>query len=544
MPDSRSRGLFVLLATLIAAPSLASAPVEVGDPAAAPVAGGEESVAVDLRTVPFYAVDGKGAPVFDLRSDEVELRVDGKLEPIDTFDRHRLDATGERTEPGAAVAPPFRRDVFLLIDQAFLSLAGLRNARTIADSLSASFVPGDRLFLIVNDAQHGFRIVLGPVAGDAAGQDELRHRIAQLGVEHNRLATGTSLPPFVMGSGRNGVPSEQIHNTYANARSLEIAQYRDAAGQLAQALRMLALQLERTGTPKLLVMLTPGLDSELYFEGEVDGTSVASAEDPLAAHVDTRRADPMVDTFAPAFTALAASGTNLVLVNPDGNRQDGRDYLEQMRDKVGGVIVDRAAPGTLAREVARSTAALYVAGFYARPEAPVPAGARIEVVVNRPGVRVLAPRTVHSPRPWHSLDKAERRLAVLDLVQRAAYSGLEGVQPELAARPLQARVQSLGGGEPGAGRQLELVGTWPAELAGHEVEVYEVLLRAPQGDHAPELLSFRESARHAPVDPLELRLTTVPGPQVWAVVLVDPGSGATYLRRLQLTPQPAPPPSR
>ncbi len=541
MPDSQRRCLLAVLATLVAVPSFAAPGLDAGDRSTAvAAAGGEESVAVDLRTVPFYAVDDKGTPVFDLCADEVELRVDGKAVPIDTFDRHRL---GETTDAHAAAAggeaPPFRRDVFLLIDQAFLSLAGLRNARTMATALTASFAPSDRLFLIVNDAQHGFRIVLGPLAGDAAGRERMQQRIAQLDPEHDRLSSeGTSLPPLVMGSARNGVPASQLHVLYGESASLEESQYLVAAEQLAKALRMLALQLGRTGTPKLLVTLTPGLDAEAYFEGDAAPANYVSNGDPLGAHFDLRSSEPLVEAFAPAFAALAASGTNLVLVNPDGDRHDGHDYLEQMREVVGGVVLDHAAPEVLAQEVARTSAALYVVGFYARPETPLSTGAPIEVLVRRPGVRALAPRAVRSPRPWRSLDREERRLAVLDLVQRAAYAQPDGPQPELSARPLQAHIQALTSADANGPRQLELVGTWPAELGGHDVEVYEVLLRAPEGGRAPQLLSFRESARHVPADPLDLELAAVSGPQVWAVVLVDPASGATCLRRLLLTPEP------
>ena len=156
-----------------------------------PRAAQQETVAVDLRTVPFYAVDAQGEPVFDLRADEVELRVDGRAVPIDTFDRQRLDGSAAVTgtaATGGPAAPP-SRDVYLVLDQAFLSFGGLRDARAMAENLAGAFLPSDRLTLIVNDPQRGFRSVLGPVAGDRSGQRQLRAALGKGDSNVERLRT-------------------------------------------------------------------------------------------------------------------------------------------------------------------------------------------------------------------------------------------------------------------------------------------------------------------------------------------------------------------
>ena len=56
-----------------------------------PRSGGGETIDVEIKIVPFYAVDDKGRPVHDLRPEEVELRIgrrsgrDRKLRPL--YDR-------------------------------------------------------------------------------------------------------------------------------------------------------------------------------------------------------------------------------------------------------------------------------------------------------------------------------------------------------------------------------------------------------------------------------------------------------------------------
>ena len=505
-----------------------------------PRAAQQETVAVDLRTVPFYAVDAHGEPVFDLRADEIELRVDGRTVPIDTFDRHRLD--GSAAAPGIAAtggpAAPPSRDVYLVLDQAFLSFAGLRDARAMAENLAGAFLPSDRLTLIVNDPLRGFKSVLGPVAGDRSGQRQLRAALGKGESNVDRLRTDPGLPPIVVA----GPIGEQVHNAYEAGGSLMKAEYRAAAYELADSLRLFALQLNRSSTPKVVIIITPGIDDGLYFEGEIGFMGVGSDGDALHAHVDLRRAGPMIQKFQPALAALAASGANYVLVNPDSHRLSGRDMLAQVHHEVGGLMLDRATPAKLVRELRAGTAAYYVAGFYAQGAAATKPGTTVEVVVKRPGVRVSAPHGVRTPRPWSTLDSDERRLAVLDMVQRGAYETDSGPRPDLVAKPLQAQVRgaaAAAGDAPGS-KRLELLGEWPPELAGHKVEVYEVVMRPAGAGVKQALLSFRESAREPPAEPLRAELAVAVGPQVWAVVVVEPSSGGTYLRRLQVN-GPAPP---
>ncbi len=518
------------------APAAAASAAPAGDPPPRV----EDTVAVDLRTVPFFAVDAAGQPVFDLRADEIELRLDGRPIAIDTLDRQRLDGEVPAVKPGggavAVTAQP--REVYLVVDQAFLSFPGLRETRRMAAAVAGAFQPGDRLLLVVNDAERGFQIVLGPVAGDAGGQRQLRQQLDKLQPRVDRLRTDPGLPPIIYA----GPIGEQVHNAYEAGGSLMKAEYRSAAEQLADSLRLFALQLARTGTPKVVVLFSPGLDSQLYFEGEIGFVGVGSDGDALKAHVDLRRAGPIVQRFQPAFKALAASGANFFLMNPDASRVDGRDMLEQMRHEVGGVLLDRATPAKLVRELRAQTAAYYVAGFYADDATKL--GSAVEVVVKRDGVRALAPRGVRTPRPWKTLDEDERKLTVLDIVHRGKFAPAAGLQPEVAVRPFTATVVGAGkaaaaGNGAATGKRLELVGQWPPELSGQRVEVYEVLLRTAQAGKPAELLLFRESARQPPAEPLDVQVTVGAEPQLWAVVLVEPTSGTTYMRRLLLN-APAP----
>ena len=140
-----------------------------------PERAGGETVDVELKIVPFYALDEKGKPVYDLRPEEIELRVDGRAVPVDSFDRSRRKAGDESHEslkgPGAGAAlghaatpasPPAAapRHVFVLFDLAFTPPVGLIQGREVAAEVIERLPASDRLYLLTNHTQTGFRQTL------------------------------------------------------------------------------------------------------------------------------------------------------------------------------------------------------------------------------------------------------------------------------------------------------------------------------------------------------------------------------------------------
>src|ERR1700687_2894099 len=111
--------------------------------AAPPPSAGGETVEVNIRIVPFCAVDTAGKPIYDLRQDEVELRIGGKAVSIDTLDRSAAAQSGmagtaanERSPSSATPSGP-ERTVIFLFDTAFTSPSGVRNSRVVAQKLGS-----------------------------------------------------------------------------------------------------------------------------------------------------------------------------------------------------------------------------------------------------------------------------------------------------------------------------------------------------------------------------------------------------------------------
>src|SRR3954452_1717763 len=173
--------LLPLLLVAIAAPLVAGPP-----PTAATPSGGGESLAVELLVLPFYAVDARGEAVLDLTVGDVRVEVGGRQIAPDTLDRSDFAAGAGAAAP-PAVRQPADRNVYLLVDQAFLSPAGLHHAQQAIALLLDALPPSDRLVLLVNDPQRGLTQRLGPLIADARGKRRVRDQVDAIRPSVRRL---------------------------------------------------------------------------------------------------------------------------------------------------------------------------------------------------------------------------------------------------------------------------------------------------------------------------------------------------------------------
>jgi hypothetical protein len=497
-------------------------------PRAVPHVRGGETVDVEIKMIPFYAVDAQGRPVYDLRQDEVELRVGGKPISLDTLDGYAMTSPpvenagrpkgSPKGIPGKPSSPS--RHVIFLVDSAFSSPAGFRNARVVADRLLEDVPAGDRLYLLSHSAAR------------------LRNELAKLVPEINRLSTdaGEGLPPVVQGKsgGRNAdIPTSQFQGEIDSMKGLARSEYEGIARQLASSLDYAAADLRRLPGPKLLLIFMQSPDPELFFLGDMGVKPGSTASTSIGG----QRFSGIMTRFTEPLRALADSGTMTVLVNasvPRGIGRDGDGPLRQMAQTVGGYYASGNDPDAVERQVATATAAYYEAGFYVRGPRKA-ARETVEVVVHRPGVRAWAPSSLKVRETYDSLTADDKRLLILNLVA--------GGPEAQRTRSVRLDLKDLGGQvegrpEPDGGRRLRYAAAWPADLAKKELDIYNVTL-APPGpqENVPTVLQYDSKERAQPgTVPLEIALakgSTV----IWGIVAVERDTGKAWYRRLELKGQ-------
>ncbi|HEY4591513.1 MAG TPA: hypothetical protein VIJ61_03845 [Thermoanaerobaculia bacterium] len=494
-----------------------------------------ETVNVEVKIVPFYAVDAQGNPVYDLRQDEVELRVGGARVPVESFDRYVIQS-GRDGSQASPLTPTPSRSVFFLFDQTFSSPTGFNADKRLAARMVQSWPGGDRMFLMTHGTT-GIERKLGPVPPDAEGKKELLAAIAALEPEARRLELQENTnADFGAPAGRasrglvsGAAPGSQRASVDDGIQGSVRNEYHNVARDFAVSLGDFAAELRRISGPKLLVLFSQGMDSDLYFVGN-NGLKVYSDD---SVEVDSRRAPPLVDRFRQPLAALAESGTVLLFVNTDRGPEDDADsVLRHMAQTAGGLYVEGRDPRDLEQRIAGSTTAYYEAAFHPAASLLQRDSAAVEVAVRRPGVKVWAPAAVRTRESYLDLSAAEKRRMVIDLLSGGPAAERANSPVRLSVQPLPGRVVSQGvSGHPG----LRFEAAWPADLATRKLDVYNVLFMAPGEGRKGKILHFdAEEALPAANRAAFDTALEGEGTLVWGIVAVDPETQQAWFSRLML----------
>ncbi|HKV12641.1 MAG TPA: hypothetical protein VJ725_31135, partial [Thermoanaerobaculia bacterium] len=270
-------------------------------------------------------------------------------------------------------------------------------------------------------------------------------------------------------------------------------------------------------------------DPTLYFEGD-SSIKLGSTE---SLQVDSRRQSPLLTQFQGPLQALADSGTLAVFVNPDKVAVNADAALAHMAKSVGGLYLEEGNVRSLEKRIASSTAAYYEAGFH--PAGPLLEAARasIEIGIRRPGVKAWAPATVKTRETWDSLSKYEKQMVIVDLIAG-------GPEIQHARGPVRLDAHELAGRPSGRvypGRQaLRYEAAWPADVLGRKVDLYSVVLAAPEPKTPPRVLKLDvQEGVKVSSSGIETTVESI-DPFVWGFVAVEPGTGRAWYRRLMIHP--------
>jgi len=494
-----------------------------------------ETVDVEIKIVPFYAVDGEGKPVWDLKSNEVELRVGGKPMFVDTFDGPAAPGGAERT--GSNGLRPASRNVIFLIDSAFTSPAGFRNSVLVAQKLVGEVPEGDRLSLVTHSVGKGLEKKLGPLPADRRGKERFLDALSKLYPEVRRLNMDPSadLPELqqvehpTQNGNRDDKPTSQWMGETDSMQAFGRSEYMATARGFADSLDYTAAELRHQRGPKLLLVFWQGLDFKLYFEGDIGFKPGSTASTSYGG----QRTSGLLLPFAGPLHALAESGAMTVFVNasaPAGIGGDADGAIRDIARTAGAAYTGGGDPHQIEERLAATTAAYYEAGFYLKGE-PTATRETVEVVVKRPGVRAWAPSVLKVRETYESLTAYEKQLLILGLVANG---------PEAQRGPVKLSYQELGGKiesrpEAKGGRRLRYAAAWPAGLKTKDLDLYNVTLVPPaKGEKAPRILQFDHlDGAHPGAAPMEIDLPKE-HTLIWGIVAVEPSTGQTWVRRLQL----------
>lgn len=547
MSLSRLSRLLVLglALTMPSSPIRAQAPGE-------PVVGDGATVNVEIKIVPFYAVDEHGKPVLDLKQDEIELRIDGEPVALDTFDafpqvggattisNEGAPAPAPAPAPGKAATPAktAHRHVVLFFDVAFSNLRGFESGRKFAEKMVNEAPESDLLYLVTYDFRSGLDQRMGPVAANGKGKKEILASIKKLKPEAGLIDQGADfgMPLITRSEGRNGIPRAQNSALYMGVRTNSDAQLEGNAVRLAESFQVLAEQFQRINEPKLMVFLSQGINNRLYWEGSDIALQFSTA--PFA-HINNKQYRGLHTMYEKPLQQIAETGTLSMFVNLDDKSRgagSADSSMEHMARMSGGLYLGEVDPAVANVRAASSTGAYYEAGFYLTDIAQRPSRSNVEVVVTRPGVRTWSAGRIKTRETWRGLSEDARKLLIVDLVEGDAEAQRARSAVRLDLRNLPGNV--LGRSTDGKTTLRYEVG-WPQELSGRKIDLYNIVLEPTRQAGSPKILRFDKEGTS--VDG-KVRNVDVEVPEqatfVWGIVAVEPDTGRTWYRRFHLQGRP------
>lgn len=516
------------------------------EPPAGSVGEIADTVDVEIKIVPFYAVDQDGKPVFDLKQEEVEVLVDGKPVALDVFDAPR----GPQTEAPSATADvpaaqkdgprpaASRRHVVLFFDVAFSSVPGFQKAQKLAQTMIEDSPEQDYLYLLVHDFKSGLKQELGPITANSAGKSKMIEHIRRMKPEIGQIDANADSKVTLHSSGpakQRGALMDQNTAISAGLRTNSQAQLEGTARSLSKSLELLTGQFQRITEPKLLVFLSQGIDPKLYWVGSnVDLQFGASSS--AFSHIQSYQYRGLHGLYDKPLRDLADTGAMSLFVNMDDKGNESQSSLHHMALNGGGLYLGGVDPNRVAERAGNATAAYYEAGFYLNDQTRTVSRAKIDIGIKRPGVRTFSAGALKIRETWRGLGEDARRLLIVDLIEGDAATQRARTKVRLDYHNLPGQVV----GRSDSGRTLlRYEAGWPQELAGRRVDLYNVVLEPTRQAGSPNVLRFDRKAATR-VDQAGAIEVEVPDKAqfLWGIVAVEPETGRAWYRRFHLQGKP------
>jgi VWFA-related protein len=356
----------------------------------------EYKVDANAQLIPLFAVDNQGDPVYDLRPEEVELLVDGKLSPIIYFRKYKM-TWGKAEDKQANKQFPERLN-FIIIDTLISNLKTTKPAQAIAAELISGAPPGDAFVIMESNQISGFRYVVGP----SKNKPKLLEAIKKLDSRYmkRRLQKSKNLPSRrYVSIGKERAMANQLHKMDSERASREEERYQKDDRIFAHSLQQLRYALKTTTLPKMVCLISAG----------------------TVEKKSKRKAAIYLQFLGDAAKAINYGGGILHLINPlKQKKQTDVKGLQFMANAVGGKIYAAASINQLISRIKNSTSAYYELAYI--PAKEKPAKSRITVIPKRKGMQLTTVAYNESSRPYRLMKTIERKLFVLNVVNGGNWS--------------------------------------------------------------------------------------------------------------------------
>ncbi len=405
---------------------------------------------VVIQTIPFYAVDRQGKPVFDLKPEELSLYLNGKkvdylgmfnfsAPTLQNVKRGTAASEQKLSEPKSMILSKAgqngtmqKRYVFVILDKMFNSRKGIRKSRELIEKLIRRSSDRDLFILYQIDSFKGLSYLAGPTADKEKCIRLVRRIRAQGKVEYaiNNIQANI-LAGRIVDKKTGG---EEFKNAL-KAANAEMKRYVDRGKTHQEVIASLKYVLKTITRPKLVYLVSEGINFYHSF-GRV----------ALGARKGDR--DLYYEQLKKTAEAVNQGGSMLFVMdsNPVPNTStlmdSGTKTLKYLAENSGGRYYWGRDQEAVIQKLHNTTKAYYEIDF----DQDVISGNKSRVKVNvkclRKGVTLHTLNRTEFKVKYQQMEAVQQELFALDIVNGGVWGRLLGKISE--TKPLFAGQQDKG----------------------------------------------------------------------------------------------------
>lgn len=369
-------------------------------------------VQVQAQLIPFFAVDKRGEPVFDLHQEEVRLYVDKSPRKIIEFKRYEFVGSREEPEPEKTVdfqVKPPERIIIFIMDTVFSSVSGIKRARKIALGIINLASPGDGFIVMKNDLFEGLRYIVGPTKDKAVLIKAIKKEVLASHLNFSEQSLRKKLVEAKKGMQNARITVEaELWRIMMEMRTM-VQEKREDLKVFSYNLIQLKHVLKTITLPKIVFLFSEGV--------------------PVWV-LGSREKQFYMNYLKQAAIAVNEGGSLLHLINSARietqamSPYSGKEGLRFMADTSGGKYFGGSKVENIVKQIKQSSAAYYELIFYPKTEEVKKFQIRIDCT--RKGVKINTIKYLELDKPYERMELAQKKLFVLNVVNGGSWSRMSG----------------------------------------------------------------------------------------------------------------------
>ena len=372
----------------------------------------EYDVSVSAQTVPVFAVNKKGQPVFDLKKEDIQFYVGGKAVDFQLFSyRFNGDPDQQQEAPVEIQSPDKPRTIFVLVDTVFNDHLGLKRSKRILKQLIQKNFPNDIFVIVENTFSKGLKFVVGPEKDRSVLLDRIDNKLRS--IPDNPSASPTS---------EGFVASFSVHEQKLRYQQM-MRNWNRVLFQFKHLLKVVR------GT-KMVFLLSSGVPEFAFRQKAWTPLRPGSRRvtNPHVSSAHTGYIKPFAQAINAGGSVLYTVSTAHPSTSPTGE-QPGDMSMQFLANESGGKFFKGSDPNIISQDIRSTTAAYYEIAFMTK--AAPGAKQKIKIRSKRPGISFHNVKITEKGKQYAHFSEIEKKLFAYNVITRGTWSQLLGTSEKV-----------------------------------------------------------------------------------------------------------------